>query len=71
MPNAELLKIIPAALKAGFRHIDTAQIYQNEAGVGEGWLASGVGADGGVHASTAHELVETAHTIGKVVLGRA
>jgi 2,5-diketo-D-gluconate reductase B len=42
MSNAELLKIIPAALKAGFRHIDTAQIYQNEAGVGEGWLASGV-----------------------------
>jgi 2,5-diketo-D-gluconate reductase B len=42
MPNAELLKMIPAALKAGFRHIDTAQIYQNEAGVGEGWLASGV-----------------------------
>jgi 2,5-diketo-D-gluconate reductase B len=42
MSNAELLKIIPAALKAGFRHIDTAQIYQNEVGVGEGWLASGV-----------------------------
>src|SRR5271170_4930306 len=43
MSNEDLLKIIPAALKAGFRHIDTAQIYRNEAGVGEGWLASGIG----------------------------
>jgi 2,5-diketo-D-gluconate reductase B len=42
MSNAELLQIIPAALKAGFRHIDTAQIYKNEAGVGDGWLASGL-----------------------------
>jgi 2,5-diketo-D-gluconate reductase B len=42
MSDDQLLKIIPAALKAGFRHIDTAQIYRNEAGVGEGWLASGV-----------------------------
>jgi 2,5-diketo-D-gluconate reductase B len=42
MSNAELRTIIPAALKAGFRHIDTAQIYQNEGGVGEGWLASDV-----------------------------
>jgi 2,5-diketo-D-gluconate reductase B len=42
MSNAELRTIIPAALKAGFRHIDTAQIYRNEAGVGEGWPASGV-----------------------------
>jgi diketogulonate reductase-like aldo/keto reductase len=42
MSDEQLRKIIPAALKAGFRHIDTAQIYQNEAGVGEGWIASGV-----------------------------
>jgi 2,5-diketo-D-gluconate reductase B len=42
MSDADLLKIIPAALKSGFRHIDTAQIYGNEAGVGEGWLASGL-----------------------------
>jgi 2,5-diketo-D-gluconate reductase B len=42
MSNAELLKIVPAVLKAGFRHIDTAQIYRNEAGVGDAWLASGI-----------------------------
>lgn len=42
MSDAQLLKIIPAAIAAGFRHIDTAQIYRNEAGVGEGWLASGI-----------------------------
>jgi 2,5-diketo-D-gluconate reductase B len=42
MSDEKLQKIVPAALKAGFRHIDTAQIYRNEAGVGDGWLASGV-----------------------------
>jgi 2,5-diketo-D-gluconate reductase B len=42
MSDAELLKVMPAALSAGFRHIDTAQIYGNEAGVGEAWLGSGL-----------------------------
>jgi 2,5-diketo-D-gluconate reductase B len=42
MSNVQLREIIPAALRAGFRHIDTAQIYQNEAGVGDGWLAAGI-----------------------------
>lgn len=30
------------ALKAGFRLVDTAQMYENEAGVGQGILDSGV-----------------------------
>lgn len=33
---------VQAALAAGYRHIDTAAIYGNEAGVGEGLRASGV-----------------------------
>lgn len=35
MTEDEVLSILPAALAAGFRHVDTAQIYQNEAAVGE------------------------------------
>lgn len=42
MSDAEMRRLIPAALNAGFRHIDTAQVYGNEAGVGDGWVASGV-----------------------------
>lgn len=33
---------VKAAAEIGYRHIDTAQAYQNEAGVGEGVRASGV-----------------------------
>jgi diketogulonate reductase-like aldo/keto reductase len=43
MTGPALSKFIPAALRAGFRHIDTAQIYANEADVGEGVIASGLG----------------------------
>jgi len=39
---ADTLRMVPAALKLGFRHIDTAQIYGNEAQVGEGIASSGV-----------------------------
>jgi 2,5-diketo-D-gluconate reductase B len=35
MDTGDMLRMLPAALKAGFRHIDTAQIYGNEAEVGE------------------------------------
>jgi diketogulonate reductase-like aldo/keto reductase len=31
MPGEDVLRIVPYALKAGFRHVDTAQIYGNEA----------------------------------------
>ena len=34
MSDAEVERVIPAALEAGFRHFDTAQIYQNEAALG-------------------------------------
>lgn len=39
---ADTLRMVPHALKLGFRHIDTAQVYGNEAEVGEGIAASGV-----------------------------
>ncbi|TLP98655.1 aldo/keto reductase [Nesterenkonia salmonea] len=32
---------VEAALRAGYRHVDTAQMYQNEEGVGQGLRASG------------------------------
>lgn len=34
--------MVEAALRLGYRHIDTAMIYRNEAGVGDGLRASGV-----------------------------
>lgn len=42
IPGPDVLRIVPHALKAGFRHIDTAQIYGNEAEVGEAIVGSGV-----------------------------
>jgi diketogulonate reductase-like aldo/keto reductase len=42
MSDADTLRMVPAALKLGFRHVDTAQIYGNEAAVGDGIAASGV-----------------------------
>ncbi|MGH6862182.1 MAG: aldo/keto reductase [Phyllobacterium sp.] len=42
MPGADVLRMVPAALKRGYRHVDTAQIYGNEAQVGEAIAGSGV-----------------------------
>ncbi len=35
MGRTDMMRMIPAALRGGFRHIDTAQIYRNEQEVGE------------------------------------
>lgn len=42
VPGQDVLRIVPQALKSGFRHIDTAQIYCNEAEVGEAIAGSGI-----------------------------
>lgn len=42
IPEAECADCVTRALECGYRHIDTAQIYGNEAGVGEGLSRSGL-----------------------------
>lgn len=42
MPGADVMRVLPKAIDIGFRHIDTAQIYGNEAEVGEAIVQSGV-----------------------------
>jgi len=40
--DTDVVQAVKEAVKIGYRHIDTAQAYQNERGVGEGIRASGV-----------------------------
>ncbi len=42
---ADTAETVERALAVGYRHIDTAEMYGNEAGVGEGVRASGLGRD--------------------------
>jgi 2,5-diketo-D-gluconate reductase A len=42
VPPADAAEVVREAFRAGYRHIDTAQMYENEAGVGEGFQASGL-----------------------------
>jgi 2,5-diketo-D-gluconate reductase A len=41
-PAAATADIVAASLQSGYRHIDTAAIYGNEAGVGQGLAKGGV-----------------------------
>lgn len=45
VPPADTAAVVAEALEAGYRHIDTAQMYRNEHGVGEGLAASGLPRD--------------------------
>ena len=42
IPPEDTAKVVKAALEIGYRHIDTAQMYQNEQGVGEGIRNAGI-----------------------------
>lgn len=37
-----VVEVVSSALELGYRHIDTAQMYHNEAQVGEAWTRSGI-----------------------------
>ena len=45
MSNDDVVQAVIAAAKIGYRHVDTAQAYHNEQGVGEGLRQSGVRRD--------------------------
>lgn len=45
IPDAQTPKAVEEAINMGYRHIDTAQAYGNERGVGEGVKKSGVSRD--------------------------
>lgn len=42
VPDAEAAEVVETAIGVGYRHIDTASLYENERGVGEGVRASGI-----------------------------
>ena len=42
IPDAKVAQVMREAIAAGYRHIDTAQAYENERGVGDGVRSSGV-----------------------------
>ena len=47
IPDADAERCTALALGAGYKHIDTAEFYQNEAGVGRAIAASGIARESG------------------------
>ena len=45
IPDDAASDVVRHAIEIGYRHIDTAQAYANERGVGEGLRASGIARD--------------------------
>ena len=58
VPPEQTAEAVKAAIDAGYRHIDTAEGYRNEAGVGEGVRAAGI-ARGDVYITS--KLINDAH----------
>jgi 2,5-diketo-D-gluconate reductase A len=42
VPDAEATETVQVALEAGYRHVDTAALYENERGVGRGMIRAGI-----------------------------
>src|SRR4051812_45329990 len=42
VPPADTKAVVSTALDIGYRHVDTAKLYRNEAGVGEAVAESGI-----------------------------
>ena len=45
IPSEDTAEVVRVALEAGYRHIDTAQMYRNEHGVGKAVRSSGLSRD--------------------------
>lgn len=45
VPPGDTAEVVTQALEAGYRHLDTAQLYRNEEGVGQAIAASGIARD--------------------------
>lgn len=45
IPDEEVGGVVATAIEVGYRHIDTARVYQNERGVGDGIRRSGIDRD--------------------------
>ncbi len=45
VPDAEAASVVETAIGFGYRHLDTAALYNNERGVGDGMRASGIPRD--------------------------
>jgi 2,5-diketo-D-gluconate reductase A len=45
VPDAEAASVVETAIGGGYRHLDTAALYGNEKGVGDGMRASGIPRD--------------------------
>jgi len=64
--GSECERAIPMAIEVGYRHIDTAQTYENEAEVGRGWTAAGI-ARGELFITT--KITRTGNAAAEVIAG--